>query len=203
MKNLEKIFDFLNIARDLKKTYRYGASTKDIHRDTSADHSWRVALMAFMLAEELKLDIDVLKAVKLALVHDLPEAINGDVDYRLIVSGEESVEKKYINELAAMEKFKNTLSSPVGEELYDLWIEFEEKKTREAKFVNALDKMECSTHCLEEGSEKWDAPELIPVYGDSPANDFPELKKFNAVLKKRLKEEFLKGGLEWKKEYDS
>jgi len=203
MERLEKIFDFLHLANNLKKTYRYGASTKDIHRDTSADHSWRLALMAFMLADELKLDIDILKAVKIALIHDLPEAINGDVDYRHIVWGKATVEEKYKNELAAMEKFRDTLSSSVGEEIFNLWIEYEEEKTEESRFINALDRMECSAHCLSEGNEKWDTPEFIPVYGRSKIANFPPLKNFYGILKNRLKEEFVKGGILWKEEYEN
>ncbi|MFA6170887.1 MAG: HD domain-containing protein [Patescibacteria group bacterium] len=204
MDNLEKIFDFLHLVRDLKTTYRYGAQErkKGIHQDSSADHSWRLALMAFIFAEELKLDIDIYKAVKIALVHDLSEAIAGDVDYRLIWLKKITPEDKYKNEYEAMEKIKSTLPAPVGEEILNLWLEFEKGTSREGKFINALDKMEGIAHLIEEGHATYDLPEAIPRYASRAVNNFPELKNAYKIMKRRLKQEFEKGNIEWLEEYE-
>ncbi|MFA6106735.1 MAG: HD domain-containing protein [Patescibacteria group bacterium] len=204
MTNLSKIFDFLHLIRDLKTTYRYGAQEREggVHRDSSADHSWRVAIMVFLFAEELKLEIDIYKAVKIALTHDLVEAIAGDVDYRLIWLKKVSPEDKFKNEYAAMEKIRGTLPSPAGQEIFDLWLEFEKGTTPEGKFVNALDKMEGMTHLIEEGHMTYDVPESIPRYADQAVADFPALKNAYKIMKEKLKKEFEKGGIEWKNEYE-
>jgi len=105
--NIEKIFDFMHVVNDLKKTKRYGEF--DVYKESSADHSWRLALMSFILADEIKLDIDVLKAVKIAIVHDLPEAITGDIPNCEIEYGRVSKEEKQKDEIHAI---NNLASSP-------------------------------------------------------------------------------------------
>jgi putative hydrolases of HD superfamily len=199
--NLEKIFDFLHVVCELKNTKRYG--TYDIEADSSADHSWRLSLMSFVIADELKLDIDILKAMKIAIVHDLPEAITGDIAYMEIKNGNVTKEEKQKNEIIAMKKLKSLLPEKVGEEIIGLWEEYEYSKTKEGMFIKALDKIETITHVVERGRNYNDL-DLIATYPDRYVNvkNFPELIPVLKELKKRLRKEFEKRGLEWKKEYD-
>ena len=69
--NLEKIFDFLHKIENLKSTLRYNKTTSG-RNESSAEHSWRLALITLIIADELRLSIDVNRAIKIALVHDLP-----------------------------------------------------------------------------------------------------------------------------------
>ena len=78
-KNLEKIFGFLGKVENLKSTLRY-LHTKSGRRESTAEHSWRLALMSFVVAPELGLKLDVTKATQMAIVHDLAEAVTGDID---------------------------------------------------------------------------------------------------------------------------
>ena len=202
MKNLEKIFDFLKIAEKLKSTLRYNKTTSG-RQESSAEHSWRLALMIFMLADELNLEIDVSRAVKIALVHDLAEALTGDIDAILIAEGKVTKEEKEIQEAVAVDKIQQILPESIGKEVADLQNEYNENKTREAKFVKALDKIETLTQLAESGYKIYDKPEFSANYANKAVGQFPELKDTLKIVKSKLKEEFEKGNIPWKKEYDS
>ena len=199
--NLEKIFDFLHIIENLKSTLRYNY-TKSGRKESSAEHSWRLALMLFVLAKELDLDISIEKSMKLAIVHDLPEAITGDIDAVLIAEGKATKEEKQAKELEAMDKIKNMLPEEIGEEIYSLWKEYEDSLTKEAKFVKAVDKLETLTQLVDAGYNTYDKPEFIANYADRAVKEFPELNEVLKIIKRKLKEEFNKGKIPWKKEYD-
>jgi putative hydrolase of HD superfamily len=196
--NLDKIFDFLHLVGNLKKTKRY--ENYDIEADSSADHSWRVALMTFIIAEEINLNLNVLRAVKIALVHDLPEAITGDINYMKIANGEVSKRDKEKMEKNAMKRFKKMLPKKIGEEIYELWQEYEDGESKEALFVKALDKIETVSHAIENGIKYTDL-DVIATYSNKHVNNFIQLKDVSRVLKKRLKKEFERKNLVWKKEY--
>jgi putative hydrolase of HD superfamily len=198
--SLEKIFDFLHVVTELKKSIRYG-EYDGMEGDSGADHSWRLSLMIFVFADEIKLDIDVLKAVKIAIVHDLPEAITGDVDYRKIIEGKVTKEEKQKKEIEAMEKIKSLLPEKIGKDIYKLWEEYEYSKSKEALFVKAMDKIETITYIIEK-SKDYDHIDLIATYPDKHVKNFPELIPVLKELKKRLKKQFEKRGIEWKKEYE-
>lgn len=197
--NIQKIFDFLHIIGGLKKSKRYGKY--DIDADSSADHSWRLALMTFVIADELKLKIDVMKSMKIAIVHDLPEAITGDIAYMEIHNGNMTKEDKQKKEIEAMEKITETLPENIGKEILGLWEEYEYSKSKEALFIKALDKLETTTHVIESIKGYTDL-DMIAMYADKHVNNFPELKPVLKELKARLKKQFEKRGLIWKKEYD-
>ena len=74
---LEGILDFLQAASALKDTLRTGR-TAGGRRESTADHSWRLCLLAMLLGDELD-SIDLLRLLQLCVVHDLAEAITGDV----------------------------------------------------------------------------------------------------------------------------
>lgn len=201
MKNLEKIFDFLRQAEKLKSAFRYNQTTGG-RKESSADHSWRLALMVFVFAQELNLKVDVSCAMKIALVHDIAEAITGDIDFLEIYDGKiEKVEKQKI-EIEAVEKLRNILAPETGKEIFNLWNEYEKCETAEAKFVKALDKIETLTQLAESGHKTYDRPEIIANYADSAVKNFPELLPALKIIKQRLKEEFAKGGFEWIEEYE-
>jgi len=180
--NLDKVLNFLHQAEKLKSTVRF-LERKDMLRESSADHSWRLTLMVFVIADELKLNINTEKALKIAIIHDLAESITGDIDYVLIAEGRVSKEEKQKLEREAMEKIKNSLPPKIGEEIYNLWNEFENGSTEEAKFVKALDKLEALTRLLKVGYKAYDRPEIIPTYANEAVKNFPELTEMLKKLK--------------------
>lgn len=99
---------------------------------------YRMSLMAFTTPEA---DVDKTHAMKLALVHDLAEALVGDITPHDGVSKQD----KYDLESRAMHKIKEEHfpgDNNVGDELIQLWTEYENGESKEAKFVKQLDKLE-------------------------------------------------------------
>ena len=202
---LEKIIDFLNKIGKLKSTFRFSEiqnMPRDL-KDSSAAHSWRLALMVSILADELNLDINKEQSLEIALTHDIVESVTGDIDSTLIFTGKVTKEEKQRNEKDAMEKIKETLPLGLANKISNLWYEYEEGSTREAKFVRALDKLETLTHLAEVGYKSWDRPEFIPNYANEAVEDFPELTGVLKTIKQKLKSEFEKGKIPWKEEYGS
>ena len=200
-RNLEKIFSFLSQAGKLKDVLRYNEKRNGT-KESVADHSWRLALMAFIMAEELGISVDILKSIKLAIVHDIAESITGDIDAVLIMEGKVLKEEKKKEEIKAMEEIRKIPPEKVGLEIYGLWNEYEKGETKEAKFIKALDKLETLMHLAESGYKTYDKPNLIPTYADEAIKNFPELLPMLKIIKRKLKKEFIKGGFEWKEEYD-
>jgi len=102
---------------------------------------------------------------------------------------------------------KGSLPEKIGNEIKELWEEYEYSKSKEALFVKALDKIEAYCHMIETAGDfsKVDErdPHVVAVYPDKDVKNFPELKLVLKELKKRMKIEFEKRGIEWKPEYDS
>ncbi len=201
MENINRLFNFFVIAGKLKKTIRFSAA-KYIDGDSSADHSWRLALMVFTVAKELKLGLNIEKAMKIALIHDIAEGITGEIDARVVFNGKISKKTKHIKEARAMKKIRDVLPKKQGEEAFELWTDYEEDRNEEAKFVKALDKMETLVTLLEAGWKKYDLPEMIPNYADKAVKNFPKLEKTLKMIKMEIKKEFKKGEIPWRKKYE-
>ena len=199
--NIDKIFDFFELAGKLKKTRRY-LTRRNMPKESVADHSWRLVLMSFIIAEELKLKIDIIKAMKIALVHDIGESITGDIDIRLIYKNIVSQAKKDRQELKALQKIKSSLPASLGRQIYNLWQEYEKGRTAEGRYIKALDKIEALIYLVENGHKTYTDPEIIPVYADKEVANFPELKGILKKLKRKIKKIFIKAQLEWKKDYE-
>lgn len=202
--NLIKTFDFLNTVGNLKKTIRYKSAHR-MPKESVADHTWRLTLMSFVIADELGLKIDVTKAMEIALIHDLAEAITDDIDALLIYNNKFSSEKKQKMENEAMKKLKSILPTKTGNKIIKLWREYDNQSSIEARYIYALDKMEALTYLSETGYKSYGGnnhTDLIATYADKAVADFVELKPALKILKSKIKKEYKKGKIEWKKEYD-
>jgi putative hydrolase of HD superfamily len=133
---LEGLYRFVEAAAALKDTLR-SARTPAGRTESVAEHSWRLALMAALLAPRAP-ELDALEVVKLCLVHDLGEAIAGDVP-AIVQGGEPDRTARERRDLA-------TLAEPappaVRVELLRLYDDYAGARTAEAAFVKALDKLE-------------------------------------------------------------
>lgn len=197
MNDFKKITDFLEEMEGIKRTIRFD-SVKNRLNESTADHSWKLAMMVFVITEELDLKIDRYKAVKLALIHDL----GGNIDYRTFVLKNLSKKEKLKKEDSAFKEMTKTLPLKTNKQLAGLWREFREKSSEEAKFVRALEKIETLSHVCVSGYKTYNNPEIIPNYADEAVKEFPVLVNILSEIKKRLKIEFKKGDILWKKEYD-
>lgn len=201
MERTDDILDFLRKAEGLKSAIRYGKTTNG-RQESAAEHSWRVALMSFIVADELGLDIDVCRAMKMAAVHDITEALTGDIDFIRISDGKATKEGKRDAEERAMAELGKTLSGKSGDELCSLWNEYEAGQTEIARYVRAIDKLETLSQLVESGYETYDRPELIPNYADAAVRAFPQLSPMLVSIKTRLRAEFDKAGFKWIETYD-
>ncbi len=202
--NLEKIFDFLKISGNLKNTYRYG-DIEVLNNESTADHSWRLALMVIIFAKELDLKINIEHALKLAIVHDIAESVTGDIPANKTMKNSLLKSEKRKDEIKVIDRFKKLLPGIHGDEIHKLWHDYEYAETEEAKFVKALDKIEGYINWVESGFKylvKADDHHLIAIYADEAVKNFPKLVPILKILKLKLKKEFEKGGLEWKEEYN-
>lgn len=142
---MKKAIDFLETVGRLKRVKRTGWVIRGVKSPESvAEHSYRTAILAMLVAKKLNLNEN--KLMKMALIHDLAEAVVGDV----IVEGKRksiSLKEKHKKEKKAMRKIFSDLED--GKEYFNLWLEFERQKTKEAKILKQLDKLEMVLQALE------------------------------------------------------
>ncbi|MEN5253880.1 HD domain-containing protein [Pseudomonas protegens] len=128
--------DFLREAEKLKDVLR-SAHTSSGRQESTAEHSWRLCLMALLFEDQLG-DLDLLRVLKLCIVHDLGEAIHGDIP---AVAQAAHLDKSQ-QERADLQLLARALDAPAREHLLELWDEYEGTASNEARAVKALDKLE-------------------------------------------------------------
>ena len=140
--DLAGVLDFLRAAERLKSTTRTGY-TSEGHQESVAEHTWRLCLMALVLSPEFP-DIDFAKLVKICIIHDLGEAIHGDVSAPEqarraasgLAAGKSDQERRDLQELLS------PLPPALRDEITALWDEYEGAESPEAKLAKGLDKLE-------------------------------------------------------------
>jgi len=171
MKTLREVLQFIKSAEKLKIELRRGKTSADA-RESVADHCWRVSLIILILSPLLDQEIDVEKALKLSIVHDLGEILTGDLPYYYFLGDKKKLEEKHLKERLSILKLTEKLPSEVKNEIIDLWDEFERMESVESKFVNAIDKMEAQIQHNQSHASNWNqfdienAPKLLDDYCD-------------------------------------
>lgn len=136
MNRLKKYMQFINEAEQLKNVLRT-AWTSEGKQESTAEHSWRLALLAMVIAEEYP-QLDSLKVIKMALLHDIGEIREGDISAALRPDPGE----KYLEEERGASGLFSLLPPTMEKEFMELWKEYNEAVTKEARLVKALDKAE-------------------------------------------------------------
>ena len=126
----------------LKTILRQTLLTDSSRRENSAEHSWHLAIMSVLLAEYATEPVDMLRVIKMLLVHDLIEIDAGDT-FAYDVAG--NVGRAEREEHGA-ERIFGLLPEEQGRELRALWEEFDAFKTPESKYANALDRLQPLLH---------------------------------------------------------
>ncbi|SFB55187.1 HD domain-containing protein [Algoriphagus aquimarinus] len=106
--------------------------------ENDAEHSWHLAMMTIVLAEHSDKPIDVLKVVKMVLIHDIVEIDAGDTFIYDTTKNHTNTEE----ELLAAKRIFGLLPTAQAEEFIAVWEEFEAGETDEAKFAKAMDRFE-------------------------------------------------------------
>jgi len=130
------MLDLLIELGSLKRLPRTGWLLRGVPNPESvAEHSYRVALITLFLADELKAKVDVEKALKIALLHDVGEARITDIPK----TAQYYLDKGKAEKRAVMELL---LSSPRPREYFTLWREYEEELSTEGRLVKFADRLE-------------------------------------------------------------
>jgi putative hydrolase of HD superfamily len=139
---LDGLLKFLRDAERLKNVRR-SAYTSDGHQESVAEHSWRLTLMATLLAREFP-DVDVARLIRMCIVHDLGEAIGGDIpapeQARRVSEG--ALEGKSAAERRDLLTLLEPLPTSMRDDILSLWDEYEGAETLTARLAKALDKLE-------------------------------------------------------------
>lgn len=138
---LTGFLDFLRGAERLKTVTRSGFTSAG-HAESVAEHTWRLSLMALLLAPEFP-DVDAARLLSICLVHDLGEAIGGDIpapeQARRAAAGGTG---KAREERRDLETLLRPLAERQRNEILALWDEYDAARTPEARLAKALDKLE-------------------------------------------------------------
>ena len=139
---LAGILDFLRASERLKVTHRSSYTSEGV-QESVAEHTWRLCLMALVLSPEFP-DVDFARLVKICLVHDLGEAVGGDVpapeQARRRMAG--MATGKGDDERRDLMTLLEPLPAALLTEIAALWDEYEAARSPEAKLAKALDKLE-------------------------------------------------------------
>lgn len=135
---LEKQIAFIKEIDKVKYILRQSTLFNSDRRENDAEHSWHLAVMAIVLAGYSDKPIDLLKVLKMVLIHDIVEIDAGDTFIYSTTKDHDNTEE----ELAAAKRIFGILPAEQAEELIEIWKEFEAAETDEAKFAKSLDRFE-------------------------------------------------------------
>ena len=175
------LIEFLNTVERLKCNTRH-SWTSSGRRESVAEHSWRLSVMALLCADEYP-DLDINKLIKMCLIHDFGEALTGDIPSFYKTEADEHREGRAVEQLLSL------LPDTLRMELSALFAEMEERKTPEAKLFKALDNMEAVVSHNEADISTWIEKEYseILVYGADAAQWHP----YTAALRETLRRDSL------------
>lgn len=151
MSKTQQKIDFILELEKLKGVLRKTKPVGQERFENSAEHSWQTTLTALILLDEADADIDVLKVLKMLLIHDVVEIDAGDVFVYDTSARAEIAEQ----EAAAAERIFGMLPQPMGDELLALWHEFEGRQTPESKFAKAVDRVNPVIQNLTSDGQSW------------------------------------------------
>ncbi len=140
-KEIASILKILALGERLKFELRH-SYTSSGRQESVAEHTWRMSLMAILIEPLLKQKVDTARLLKMIILHDLVEAEATDISALDVLRNPEIRLEKIEREKKAIENLRLVLKDTNGQEIYDLFYEFEEKQTYESKVANALDKLE-------------------------------------------------------------
>jgi len=136
--NLLKQVAFIKEIDKLKYIQRRTRLFNSDRHENDAEHSWHLAMMALVLAEHADKPIDVLKVVKMVLIHDLVEIDAGDIFIYDTAKNHTNTDEERL----AAQRIFGLLPKEQAEEYIAIWEEFEEGNTDDAKFAKAMDRFE-------------------------------------------------------------
>lgn len=136
--NVLKQIEFIKEIDKLKYIQRKTRLLNSDRNENDAEHSWHLAVMAVVLAGHSNVPVDVLKVVKMVLIHDIVEIDAGDT----FIYDTQKNHTNTDNERLAANRIFGMLPADQASDLIAVWEEFEAGETSEAKFARAMDRLE-------------------------------------------------------------
>lgn len=152
MTRLEQQIQFLVEIDKVKNIFRQTYLADGKRKENDAEHSWHIALMAFVLKEYVKKPVDVMKVMLMVLIHDLVEIDAGDT-YAYDSVG--ALDKREREEKAA-DRIFGLLPKDQGSYFRELWEEFEAYETADAKYAHLLDNFQPILLNDASGGKSWE-----------------------------------------------
>ncbi len=150
----QKQIEFIIEVDKLKHVLRQTVLMDRSRRENSAEHSWHIALLVFLLAEYSKeTDIDLFHVLKMLVIHDLVEIDAGDT----YCYDDKSREDQSQREKNAADRIFGLLPADQAADIRALWDEFENRETAESRYANALDRVQPFLHNYFTDGQTWQA----------------------------------------------
>ena len=152
MERLDRQLRFVSEIDGLKGVLRQTMLPGPARRENSAEHSWHLAMMALVLGEYAPPGTDLSRVIGMLLVHDLVEIDAGDL---FVYADAAQQRRQEAAERAAADRIFALLPPDQAARLRQLWDEFEERQSPEARFARALDRLQPMLENLDAGGGTW------------------------------------------------
>lgn len=186
--DIRTYLNFLDMAEKLKCNTRH-SYTSSGRQESVAEHSWRLALMAYLIRDEFP-EVNIDRVIQMCLFHDMGEAVTGDIPCFVKTEGDEAVEEDAVAGLVRL------LPPPYRQETEQLFQEMGELRTAEARLYKALDKLEALIQHNEADISSWIPLEydLQMTYGTKECDSSEYLKKLRDAVREDSREKIAAEG---------
>lgn len=196
IEHIQQIMKVLKLAERLKFELRH-SYTSSGRQESVAEHTWRMALMAVLIEPLLKQKVDTARLLKMIIIHDLVEAEAKDVSALDVLRSPEIKILKSEKEKKAIENLKAMLAETNGQEIYDLFYEFESKETYESKIANALDKLEVQLQHNDADISTWEEIEYDMCFMMSTHTQFDHtIQMLKTAIEQEAESKMLAAGID-------
>lgn len=151
MNRIDRQIRFIKEIDKLKDIYRHTYLLSQTRKENSAEHCWHISMMALFLAEYANSEVNLPHVIEMLLIHDIVEIDAGDT----FCYDEAGNSDKYEREQQAANRIFSILPTDQADRIMQLWIEFEETKTPESRFANALDRLMPLIHNFNTQGKAW------------------------------------------------
>ena len=178
---LEGVIEFLQSAAALKDTPRTGR-TAGGRRESTADHSWRLCLLAMLLSDEIE-GVDLVRLLQLCLVHDLAEAITGDVP----APDQDAADGRQERERDALRKLCAPLPHDLRQRIEGLCADYDRGGSPESLIAKGLDKIETMLQHLAGANPPGFDYGFNLTYGRKVTDRHPVLRQVRSSLDSKMR----------------